>query len=302
MIDKDESSATLDLNQVRIPDELVFFEALTSKSFLILNPEIGTSSRLTYHDFSLFQNFVRNKELFMATYKLEQVVQTLVRLIVRKVIYYGNYNPTLNENVAIVPQSVYWETTHGCSLRCVYCYMSADTVRPGELSTEEAKDVIDQMANLGVKRLVFTGGEALIRKDIFILGKYAKKQGLATEIITNATLIKTLEIAEQVKKSFDFVITSLDGACPEHNDVHRGEGSFNLIRRGLQLLNEVGIKPAINSVVSEANVDYTEELLEYVSDNFKVSSHRLMHISKLGRGDESVHDMNWQNSEYTTIY
>jgi hypothetical protein len=50
MIDKDESSATLDLNQVRIPDELVFFEALTLKSFLILNPEIGTFSRLTYNE------------------------------------------------------------------------------------------------------------------------------------------------------------------------------------------------------------------------------------------------------------
>lgn len=290
-----DSSARLDLNQLRIPEELMFFEAPASNVFLILNPEIGTFITLPQNEFIPFQNLAQNREVVMATNDLAQVMQPLVRLILRKVVYYGSYKPTLNETVGTVPKSVYWETTHGCSLRCVYCYMSADTVRPGELTTDEAKNVIGQMAELGVKRLVFTGGEALIRKDIYTLGTHAKERGLTTEVITNATLINTLEVARQVKACFDYVITSLDGACPEHNDVHRGKGSFELIKRGLKLLNEVGVEPSINSVVSDANVDYTEELLEFVHETFKVRAHRLMHISKLGRGDETERDMNWEN-------
>lgn len=92
------------------------------------------------------------------------------------------------------------------------------------------------------------------------------------------------------------MIVSLDGACAEHNDPHRGKGSFERIVAGIRRLNQVGVKPTLNSVISNMNADHARELLIFVEENFEVQSHRLMHLSQLGRGQQSEYDMeDWRN-------
>jgi radical SAM protein with 4Fe4S-binding SPASM domain len=281
---------------LRFPHELVWFEASEIGYCLALNPELGTFSSLTQPDFLEFRKFIMAPQHIQPNLLSITLKENLAQLIIRQVIYYGNYTPQIDEAVPHVPDFVYWETSFGCNLRCVYCYMSAAKPKPDELTTEEALEMISEMADIGVRCLVFTGGEPLLRKDIWQLAKYAKSQSLVTQVITNATLIKSIEIAERVRDCFDHVTTSLDGACPEHNDLHRGKGSFRSIVRGIQSLNQVGIKPIINSAISNYNVAHVTELLDFVEQNFEVKSHRTMPISKIGRGHETEYDLeDWEN-------
>ena len=226
----------IEYSKLRFPKELVFFTSLKQEMALLVNPELGT-----YATFELkYLGVLQACENGM--YKdMSEVDNLFSTLIIRRVIYYGAFEPTINEYVPPIPQSLYWETTHGCSLRCEYCYMSADTILPGELTTAEAVSLIDQAAELGIQDFMFTGGEPLIRKDIFELGKYAKNKGLVSQLITNSTLITSSQIAKQVSESFEYVTTSLDGATPWANDVHRGSGSFDKIVKGIRSLNAVGV-------------------------------------------------------------
>lgn len=268
---------------VRVPGEPVYFHAPRLHKTLLLNPELGTYQVMNTSAFTKVWGTEPMGRLSVDS-AADEVQAALASMIVNRVVYYGSFDAKISDVVPQVPASVYWETTHGCSLRCDYCYMSADTVLPGELSTEQARSLIEQSAQLGVKRFVFTGGEALIRKDIFELGRYAKELGLLAEIITNATLITSLEVAQKVKESFDQIITSLDGGCPQTNDPHRGRGSFEKIVRGIKNLNAVSASPSINAAISELNVGGVEQLLEFTETEIKVRRVRLLNITFLGRG------------------
>jgi len=283
----------LDPSKVRFPEGLVVFQSELANASLLLNPELGTFTKVSLANIQELRKLQRKVEC--TDLDVETLRPILAKLIVERVVYYDNYLPLINEASPAVPAAVYWETTHGCSLRCVYCYMNADTVRPGELTTIEAKRLIEQVSELGSARFIFTGGEPLIRKDIFDLGLYARSQGLSTEIITNATLVTSVEVAQRIKQSFNHVVVSLDGACSEHNDIHRGQGSFALIIRGMRFLNLAGVRLVVNSVVSEANVDRITELYKLLDAEFDVLEHRVMSIGHIGRGrDYKNNNGRWQ--------
>lgn len=287
---------------IRIPDELVYFSSPSLQKVLLLNPELGTYAVVPQHILptlrlmALPQPGAAGAPSGAQPPSIERELQTL---IVRRVIYYGNFRPAISDHVPPVPAAVYWETTHGCSLRCNYCYMSADTVLPGELTTEEAESLIRQCADLGVHRFVFTGGEPLVRRDLFRLGAYAKERGLFTEIITNATLVTSAEVAEAVRDTFDAVITSLDGATPEANDVHRGSGSFERIVEGIRRLNAAGVVPILNCTISEHNVSQVARLLEFTQEAIRTRMVRLINISFIGRGEHSQLQYNWDTYQRT---
>ncbi len=281
------------LSAIRIPKEMVFFYSPSLQRALLLNPELGSYTTIPY------QALESLRELAAGRFQGHIPEKVLHSLIVHRVIYYGNFQPSINDKVPSVPAALYWETTHGCSLRCDYCYMSADTVLPDELTTVEAKRLIDQCAEVGIRRFVFTGGEPLIRRDIFELGAYAKERGLSTEIITNATLITSAQTARSVRDNFDAIITSLDGASPAANDVHRGFGSFTKIVRGIQLLNDVGVVPTLNCTVSELNVAYVGELLEFIKESLQAEHVRLINVSFIGRGSQKKIDYTWETYRQT---
>jgi radical SAM protein with 4Fe4S-binding SPASM domain len=137
------------------------------------------------------------------------------------------------------PYYVVWETTHNCNLKCRHCSASAGKKLENELSTEEALNAIDKLADFGVISVAFSGGEPLLRKDIFELTKYATDKGLYVSIDTNGTLI-TKEKAEQMKKAgIQYVRISLDSNSKETHDSFRGvPGSFDKTINGIK--NVVG--------------------------------------------------------------
>jgi len=93
---------------------------------------------------------------------------------------------------------VSWNITRKCNLRCVHCYIDAGEAEANELTTKEALDVVDQMAEVGVPLILFTGGEPLVRRDFFEIAQYARDRGIKLVLSTNGTLI-TPEVAKRLK-------------------------------------------------------------------------------------------------------
>ena len=149
---------------------------------------------------------------------------------------------------------VVWNSTKACNLRCIHCYYTAHAKPdPDELTTAEAKAMIDDLAVFGVPVLLFSGGEPLLRDDLFELGAYAVQQGLRTVISTNGTLI-TDERAARIKEvGFAYVGISLDG-IGETNDRFRGAGgAFDAALGGIRACRKAGMRTGLRLTLNQHN-------------------------------------------------
>jgi Fe-coproporphyrin III synthase len=146
---------------------------------------------------------------------------------------------------------VVWNSTRRCNLKCIHCYIDAkSTQASGELNTQEAKRLIDDLAVFGAPVFLFSGGEPFIREDLFQLGKYAKDKGLRTVISSNGTLI-TDDMAKKVKDAgFSYVGISLDGLEATNDKFREQKGAFKKTLSGIRncLANDlrVGLRFTIN--------------------------------------------------------
>ena len=124
---------------------------------------------------------------------------------------------------------IFWNITNKCNLTCSHCYINAspDAERPNEQTLEEGKAFIDDVAEVGVPLLLFTGGEPLVSKDFWELAKYAKGKGLRTVISTNGVLI-TKEVAKRLQDvGIQYVGVSLDGMRQTHDRFRGHDGAFD---------------------------------------------------------------------------
>lgn len=128
---------------------------------------------------------------------------------------------------------VAWETTSACNLRCSYCRAKATAEPdPEELSTEEALDLIDEVAPLK-PLLILSGGEPLLRPDIFLLARHAASKGFRVSLATNGTLLTPEVVDEIVSSGVSRVSISLDGSTPENHDAVRGRGCYLRAMKGI---------------------------------------------------------------------
>lgn len=179
-----------------------------------------------------------------------------------------------------------WEVTSACNLRCIHCHVTADTPAPDELNTDDARRFIDDLARVDEFRmLVYTGGEPLVRKDIFELMHHSKRSGLINVIATNGTLI-TEEVAFRLKEEgLACAAVSLDSWRDEvHDYVRNRENTYELTMRGVRALKKAGIPLQINATAMQYNFGDLDELLELVDD--LGSGIMLMYqLVPVGRGD-----------------
>ncbi|HFB83517.1 MAG TPA: radical SAM protein, partial [Thermodesulfatator sp.] len=163
-----------------------------------------------------------------------------------------------------VPRLVAWEVTRNCNLNCVHCRAAA-TRGPyeGELSTEECLRVLREIRELGQPVIILTGGEPLLRPDIFELASYGTELGLRMVMAPNGTLI-TEEVTEKMKASgIQRVSISLDGATAEaHDSFRKMPGAFEGALRGIRLLKEAGIPFQINTTITEINLAEIPKVFE----------------------------------------
>ncbi|MGA8943878.1 MAG: TIGR04053 family radical SAM/SPASM domain-containing protein [Thermoactinomyces sp.] len=167
------------------------------------------------------------------------------------------------------PFIVIWEVTRACQLKCVHCRADAQlTPDPRELSHKEGLDLIDQIYEMNNPMLVFTGGDCMMREDLFELADYAVKKGMRVSMVPSATENVTREKMERAKEvGLSRWGLSLDGPTPEIHDAFRGTpGSFDLTIRKIRQLNELDMPLQINTVISRYNYDKLEEMARLVSE------------------------------------
>ncbi|MDR0826546.1 MAG: heme b synthase [Desulfovibrio sp.] len=155
-----------------------------------------------------------------------------------------------------------WEVTRSCNLACKHCRAEARLdPYPGELSTFEAKALIDTFPECGEPIIIFTGGEPLLRRDIFELVEHARGKNLRCVMAPNGTLI-TEELAEKIRGSgIARCSISLDGADAAGHDVFRGvPGAFAAALRGIELLKVRGVEFQINTTVTKGNLNSFKDI------------------------------------------
>ena len=158
------------------------------------------------------------------------------------------------------PICLTWELTYACNLACVHCLSSSGKRDPRELTTQQCKDIIDELERMQVFYVNIGGGEPTVRSDFWELVDYATAHHVGVKFSTNGVRI-TQEVAARLAAS-DYVDVqiSLDGATAEVNDAVRGAGSFAMAIRALENLADAGFKDAkISVVVTRDNVDQLDD-------------------------------------------
>jgi len=183
---------------------------------------------------------------------------------------------------------VVWNSTRTCNLRCRHCYMDSDAQQyQGELTTEEAKRFIDDLADFRVPVLLFSGGEPLIRKDFFELAAYASDKGIRPTLSTNGTLI-TPETARRIKEiGVGYVGISLDG-LREVNDQFRGkEGAFQAAMEGIQNCVAVGQRVGLRFTINRHNLQELDHIFDFIEDE-NIDRVCFYHLVYSGRGNQMM--------------
>ncbi len=168
-----------------------------------------------------------------------------------------------NQNNQNKPRLIFWELTKGCNLRCIHCRASATELSsPDDLSTEAAKAIIDQIAEVSSPILVLSGGEPLFRSDIFELARYGTSKGLRVALATNGTLV-TRQVARKIVESgVKRVAISLDGADAATHDTFRGiPGAFDAAITGFRNLKDLGMSVQINTTIARHNAHQLPHVL-----------------------------------------
>jgi radical SAM protein with 4Fe4S-binding SPASM domain len=183
---------------------------------------------------------------------------------------------------------VVWNVTRRCNLRCRHCYIDAeDKNYDQELSTEEARIFINDLADMRVPVLLFSGGEPLLRKDIFELGALAAKKGLRPVISTNGTLIND-EIAKKIKAAgFQYVGVSIDGMQATHDNFRNKAGAFEQALKGIRACINNGIKTGIRFTVNKYNIADLPAIIELLQRE-KIPRFCMYHLVYAGRGAEMM--------------
>lgn len=185
-----------------------------------------------------------------------------------------------------VPKIVVWNTTCQCNLGCQHCYFEASpTPDADELTQEEARDFIEDLAELEVPVLLFSGGEPLLKRDIFALGQFAANHGIRTVLSTNGTLI-TQRIAKKIKEAgFSYVGISLDG-MEEINDVFRqSKGAFKASLAGIRNCQMVGLKVGLRFTLTKYNFRELPAIFD-LGERESIPRLCIYHLVYTGRGSK----------------
>jgi heme b synthase len=197
----------------------------------------------------------------------------------------GHPGPAQDKNGVPALRLIAWEVTRACNLACKHCRAEAQ-LEPsdGELSTEEAKALIDTFPETGSPIVIFTGGEPLMRRDIFELVAHAKSKGLRCVMAPNGTLLTPENAARLKEAGIERCSISIDGPDAASHDALRGvEGAFDASLRGIQHLKNAGLEFQINTTVTRDNLSMFQDIFHLAEDLGAVAWHIFL-LVPTGRG------------------
>ncbi|MCC6425068.1 MAG: radical SAM protein [Phycisphaerales bacterium] len=182
---------------------------------------------------------------------------------------------------------VVWNLTRTCNLKCLHCYSDSEAMRyPGELSTDQCKRVLEDLADFHVPAVLFSGGEPLVRPDLFELAAYARQLGLHVVLSTNGTLIDR-KAAERFKElKFAYVGISLDSADPAIHDHFRGQkGAFERTMRGFRHCVDVGQKVGLRLTITRQTAQDLDAIFAFI-EREGINRACFYHLCPAGRGKD----------------
>ncbi|MBV2235275.1 MAG: heme d1 biosynthesis radical SAM protein NirJ [Sterolibacterium sp.] len=185
---------------------------------------------------------------------------------------------------------VIWNLIRRCNLTCKHCYsISADKDFPGELSTEEIYTVMDDLKRFRVPVLILSGGEPLLRPDIFAIAQRAKAMGFYVGLSSNGTLIDENNIEQIAACDFNYVGVSLDGMRATHDKFRRLEGAFDASLAGIRLCRDLGLKVGVRFTLTQDNAHDLPHLLKLIEDE-DIDRFYFSHLNYAGRGNKHRED------------
>lgn len=180
---------------------------------------------------------------------------------------------------------VIWNLIRRCNLTCKHCYsISADKDFPGELSTQEVCAVMDDLKSCGVPVLILSGGEPLLRPDLYEIAARAKQMGFYVGLSSNGTLIDEANIGRIAAVGFDYVGVSLDGIKDTHDKFRRMVGAYDRSLNAIRLCRDAGIKIGVRFTLTQHNQHDLPALLELM-EREGVDKFYLSHLNYAGRGN-----------------
>jgi radical SAM protein len=184
------------------------------------------------------------------------------------------------------PFTAIWEVTQACDLACAHCRASAQPDRdPMELSTDEGKRLIDQIAALKVPVFVLTGGDPIKRPDLFELIEHARAVGVRVSLTPSATPLLTRDIVVRLKEAgLARLAVSMDGASAETHDAFRGmSGSFARTLDAVRWANDICLPVQINTTFSRRNIAEIEDIVSLM-ERLKITLWSVFFLVPTGRG------------------
>lgn len=184
------------------------------------------------------------------------------------------------------PRVLAWETTGACNLKCKHCRgSSTEDVSEGELSTEEAKKLLDDIRETGTPIIILSGGEPLMREDIFEIARYGTDLGFRMTLATNGVPV-TEEVARKIKDAgIQRVSVSLDGREPTHNAFRMIPNCFAASMKGIENLKKAGVEFQINTTISKFNLHEIEDVHTFTKE-IGAAAHHFFFLVPTGRGAE----------------
>ena len=182
---------------------------------------------------------------------------------------------------------VIWNLVRRCNLNCLHCYsISADVDFPGELSTAEVFATMGDLKRAGVPVLILSGGEPLLRPDLFEIATRAKAMGFYTGLSTNGTLIGATLARRIAATGFDYVGISLDGLRDTHDRFRRKAGAFDASLAGLRHCRDAGARTGLRFTATRDNAADLHSLLE-LAEAERIDKFYLSHLNYAGRGNRN---------------
>lgn len=182
---------------------------------------------------------------------------------------------------------VVWNITRRCNLRCVHCYARAVSKVQEEVSTRQAKEIIDDLAEFGSPVLLFSGGEPLVRQDLPELASYAVSKGMRAVISSNGTLISRAKARELQEIGLSYVGISLDGGQAVHDSFRGQEGAYTQALQGLENCQLEGLKVGLRFTVFKHNVQEVPGIFDLIRER-EIPRVCFYHLVYSGRGSDLI--------------
>jgi len=181
-----------------------------------------------------------------------------------------------------------WNVTRRCNLHCAHCYTdSFDRDYEGELTTDEAKRVVDDLAAFGAPVILFTGGEPLLRPDLPELVAHTQGRGIRIVISTNGTLLIHAVAQELKELGVSYVGVSIDGPAPVHDRFRGKLGAFEEALQGIRNCQEVGLRVGLRVTLTQFSYPYLDEIFDLLESE-EIPRICFYHLAYAGRGDRIV--------------